>query len=330
MLDFLAVTLSGKPPQVTCGETANLKWQWLGEGMLTLIPRRDYTESVVISAGIHGNETAPIEILNQLVTDLFAGKLSLSVRLLVLLGNPAAISAGKRYINNDINRMFGGRHQNYSPDDETRRVEQLEQTISEFFLSGRQTTRLHYDLHTAIRGSNHTRFALLPYQQRAYSAVMLRWLQDIALDALVMHTAAGGAFTHFSSEHCHAASCTLELGKALPFGENQLSQFNGITRGLRSLVSGEELPPRAMQAMMFYRVVKSLIKQHPDFKLRIADDTVNFTRFTQGTLLTEQPGDNYYVKHEDEWILFPNPMVAPGLRAGIMLVKMNENELPTA
>lgn len=32
MLDFLAITLSGKPPQVIQGETVNLKWQWLGEG----------------------------------------------------------------------------------------------------------------------------------------------------------------------------------------------------------------------------------------------------------------------------------------------------------
>lgn len=85
MLDFLAITLSGKPPQVIQGETVNLKWQWLGEGILTLVPHRSYTQSVVISAGIHGNETAPIEILNQLVTDLLAGQLPLSVRLLVLL-----------------------------------------------------------------------------------------------------------------------------------------------------------------------------------------------------------------------------------------------------
>ncbi|WP_423849130.1 succinylglutamate desuccinylase/aspartoacylase domain-containing protein, partial [Yersinia pestis] len=45
-------------------------------------------------------------------------------------------------------------------------------------------------------------------------------------------------------------------------------------------------------------------------------------------LLTEQPNDNYRVEHPYEWILFPNPHVALGLRAGMMLVKMCESELP--
>lgn len=328
MLDFLAITLSGKPPQVIQGETVNLKWQWLGEGILTLVPHRSYTQSVVISAGIHGNETAPIEILNQLVTDLLAGQLPLSVRLLVLLGNPPAIRKGKRYLSNDINRMFGGRYQHYTPSDETRRASTLEQRVMAFFQASHTSERLHYDLHTAIRGSYHPRFGLLPYQQTPYSAAMFRWLRDIELDALVMHTSTGGTFAHFSSERCQAASCTLELGKALPFGENQLSQFSAITQGLRSLVSDSALPARKTENMKYYRVVKSLLRQHPDFKLRVAEDTVNFTRFAQGTLLTEQPNDNYRVEHPYEWILFPNPHVALGLRAGMMLVKMCESELP--
>ncbi len=164
MLDFLAITLSGKPPQVIQGETVNLKWQWLGEGILTLVPHRSYTQSVVISAGIHGNETAPIEILNQLVTDLLAGQLPLSVRLLVLLGNPPAIRKGKRYLSNDINRMFGGRYQHYTPSDETRRASTLEQRVMAFFQASHTSERLHYDLHTAIRGvlSSSLWFVTLP------------------------------------------------------------------------------------------------------------------------------------------------------------------------
>ncbi|CNI25941.1 MULTISPECIES: succinylglutamate desuccinylase [Yersinia] len=328
MLDFLSVTLSGHPPPVTGGETANLEWQWIEDGVFMLTPRRGHTQSVVLSAGIHGNETAPIEILNQLVSDLLTGKLLLAIRLLVILGNPPAIKVGERYLTADINRMFGGRHQNYPPCDETRRAETLEQKVIEFFAADPHSTRLHYDLHTAIRASHHTRFGLLPYQPTPYSSTMLRWLQDIELDALVMHTSAGGTFAHFSSEHCQAASCTLELGKALPFGKNQLEQFSMIIAGLRAVACGGQLPERTSGSMKFYRVVKSLLKKHPDFKLWVSDDTVNFTRFKQGTLMAEQLSEVYRVEHEYEWILFPNPRVALGLRAGIMLVQMDGSELP--
>lgn len=328
MPDFLSVTLSGHSPSISDGETPSLKWQWLGEGILMLTPHGSHTQSVVLSAGIHGNETAPIEILNQLVSDLLAGKLSLAVRLLVILGNPPAIRAGERYLVADINRMFGQRYQNYPASDETLRAEILEQKVIEFFAADSKSARLHYDLHTAIRASYHTRFGLLPYQPTPYSSAMLRWLQDIELDALVMHTSAGGTFAHFSSEHCQAASCTLELGKALPFGENQLEQFKMVIAGLRTLVSCGRLPQRSTGEMIFYRVTKSLLKQQPDFRLWVADDAVNFTRFNQGTLLVEQHNECYRVEHEYEWILFPNPRVALGLRAGIMLVQMAEDELP--
>lgn len=97
-----------------------------------LTPHGTCSQSVVLSAGIHGNETAPIEILNQLVSDLLASQLPLAVRLLVILGNPPAIRAGERYLTADINRMFGGRYKNHSLTDEARRAEILEQKVGSF------------------------------------------------------------------------------------------------------------------------------------------------------------------------------------------------------
>lgn len=330
MQDLLALTLAGARPEKIDGETEELRWRWLGEGALSLCPRRPYRRAVVLSAGIHGNETAPVELLNQLLDDVLHSRLPLAVRLLVLLGNPPALRAGQRYLHSDMNRMFGGRHRQFIGSDETARCAQLERITAEFFAvddPAGGVERYHYDLHTAIRESHHPRFGLLPYQPRAYSAAMLAWLEAADLDALVVHRTPGGTFSHFSSEYLLAASCTLELGKARPFGENRLEQFTAIDRALRAWVSGAAPPARGAARLRFYTVERSLIKRSDSFRLYLSEDTANFSVFERGTLLMEQPEESYRVQHDREWILFPNPHVAVGLRAGLMLTELRADDL---
>ncbi|MCX2944708.1 succinylglutamate desuccinylase [Rahnella perminowiae] len=326
MFDLLATTLSGDAVTEPAGQTETLDWQWRGEGILELSPRQPCQAAVVISAGIHGNETAPVELLNQLVSELLSGERLLRVRLLVLLGNPPSMRINKRFTGADMNRMFGGRHARYTPDNETRRAQELEQVMALFYRSATAagtTERFHYDLHTAIRGSKHVRFGLLPLQTRAKSAAMLAWLDAAGLDALVHHRSPGGTFTHFSSEVFQADSCTLELGKALPFGSNDHTQFTGIRRALEALVSGELVPAREAAApLVHYRVVQDVIRSQDDFQLFIPADALNFTAFRQGFVIAKESGKTYRVEAEEEVVLFPNPNVALGLRAGLMLVKM--------
>lgn len=333
MNDFLALTLRGETPAQRNGERHGLRWRWLGEGLLELTPLAGYRQALALSAGVHGNETAPIELLNQLTDDLLAGRLPLAARLLLVLGNPPAMRAGKRYLNGDMNRMFGGRHRQFAASGETARARQLEQALTEFFAvepSPHGVARYHYDLHTAIRESKLPRFGLLPFQTRPYSAELLATMDAAELDALVAHREPGGTFSHFSSEQLSAASCTLELGKARPFGHNDLSQFAAIDSALRAVVSGAPLPERATPPLRLFSVARSLIKRSDDFQLYLSADTANFVSFERGTLLCRQPGEEYRVEHEREWILFPNPNVALGLRAGMVLTEMARSALPTA
>ena len=158
---LLDLTLADhEPAEKTQVTVEGVRLRWLGEGALEVRPpeARDNGMDLLLSAGIHGNETAPIELLDALLHGIARGDIKPRARVLFLFGNPQAIRRGERFVEQDINRLFNGRHQ-LSSGFEALRAAELEQFARVFFsLPGR--TRLHYDLHTAIRGSKIEQFAL--------------------------------------------------------------------------------------------------------------------------------------------------------------------------
>ncbi|WP_010105227.1 succinylglutamate desuccinylase, partial [Burkholderia oklahomensis] len=231
--DFLALTLAGDTPRADAGECASraVRWRWLGDGLLQLEPADAALrmQSVLVSAGVHGDETAPIELLSMLVRDLARGALPLRCRLLVALGNPGAMRAGERYLDDDLNRLFGGLHAQRATSREAPRAAELEAAAARFFATAGRArgARWHIDMHTAIRASVFEQFALLPYTGEPPTRTMFEWLGAARIAAVLLHTAKGSTFSHFTAESCGALACTLELGKVMPFGENDLARFAG-------------------------------------------------------------------------------------------------------
>jgi succinylglutamate desuccinylase len=83
------------------------------------------------------------------------------------------------------------------------------------------------------------------------------------------------------------------------------------------------MPARdAAAPLVHYRVVQDVIRSQEDFELFVPADALNFTAFRQGFVIAKESGKTYKVEAEEEVVLFPNPNVALGLRAGLMLMKI--------
>lgn len=320
---LLELTLAGREPTEKIQLTREgVRLHWLANGALEVTPSvsADSGLDLLLSAGIHGNETAPIELLDRLLQGIASGQLIPQARILFLFGNPEAMRRGERYIEQDINRLFSGRHEQ-SSGPEALRANELEHLAAAFF-SKPGRSRLHYDLHTAIRGSKIEQFALYPYAEgRAHSPRELARLRSAGIEAVLLQKKVGITFSSYTYAHLDAEAFTLELGKARPFGQNQEVNLDPLERRLRQIIENAEPADSALDGLQLFSVAREVIKHSDAFRLHLPSDVENFSELPVGYLLAEDiAGTRWLVEEAGARIIFPNPKVKNGLRAGILIV----------
>lgn len=329
---LLELTLAGHEPAAKIQLTPEgARLRWLAEGALEVTPpaASDNGLDLLLSAGIHGNETAPIELLDRLLRGIARGELKPRARILFLFGNPAAIRRGERFVEHDINRLFNGRHEQHSGAEAMRACD-LEHLAATFF-SKPERTRLHYDLHTAIRGSKIEQFALYPWQEgRPRSKRELARLNAAGIEAVLLHNKGSITFSAYTYSQLGAESFTLELGKARPFGENQQVNLDLLEQRLQHILEGSEPEeePAELEGLKLFAVAREIVKHSDAFQLHLPADIENFSELPVGYLLAEDlAGMRWVVEEQGARIIFPNPKVKNGLRAGILIVPAADAQL---
>ncbi|MGX9462808.1 succinylglutamate desuccinylase [Shewanella sp. A14] len=297
----------------------------LDTGVIKFTPNQPSTKDVVLSSAVHGNETAPIEICNQLIIDLLSEKIIARQRCLFLIGNPAAIINKTRFIDENMNRLFSGAHSKGEglSHPERHRAKALEQYVADFFTAHTDRQRIHYDLHTAIRASKHEKFAIYPYRPgRAFSAEQIMFLADCGVNTILFHHEPTTTFSYYSSHQFNADAFTVELGKVMPFGENDMSRFEQTRIMLEQLITqvALEVSPFDVNKVNLYKVSRSINKHFDDFEFSFAGDAENFSAFNQGEVLATEGGNVISVEHPQEAIVFPNANVPIGQRTVLCLV----------
>ncbi|MEI6858847.1 MAG: succinylglutamate desuccinylase [Shewanella sp.] len=298
-------------------------------GVIVFEPKHAQGKDIVLSCAVHGNETAPIEICNNLIKDLLQQKIVAKQRVLFLFGNPPAIINGTRFIEENLNRLFNGAHSTGEglSNLERIRAKKLEFYVDNFFLASTEVEqRIHYDLHTAIRGSKHQKFAIYPYRPgRQYSAEQIMYLEACGIDTVLFHHEPTTTFSYFSSKHYEADAFTIELGKVLPFGQNDMTHFISLTEMLERLITNQDLVlrPFDINKVNLYQVCRVINKNYDDFEFTFSNDVENFTAFPKGYVLAKEGGINIKVEHEVEAIVFPNAKVPVGQRTVLCLKPAN-------
>ena len=304
-------------------------------GIICFEPTIDHggDKDIVLSAGVHGNETAPIEICDTLVQRIIQGQLSVAHRVLFLFANLPAMDIAQRFVQEDINRLFSGAHSenpglvNY----ERKRAKQLEQAIEGFFqaaASGRRR-RYHYDLHTASRASKNEKFAVYPFLHgKPRSVEQTRFMAACGVNTILLSETPATTFSYFSSNTFGAHALTVELGIVRPFGQNDMSRFEATRATMERLLSELELelPNFDPDSIYIYRVNQIITKHHGDFEFTFPDETPNFTDYPKGHVLAREQGKDYVTEHDGEAIVFPNANVALGQRALLTVIPARLDE----
>ena len=154
-------------------------------------------------------------------------------------------------------------------------------------------------------------FWVIPNQQA--------FLSRSDIETVLLQNEEGNTFSSFSSLKYGAESFTLELGQVKPFGENDLKRYSGIDYALRELIAGEPLPAEPKRPVTQFEVCHSIEVTSDQWEFFVPDDALNFTEFAPGTLIWRDGEREYRVGEQPECIVFPNPKVPVGQRAGLML-----------
>ena len=275
--------------------------------------------SVLLSVGVHGDETGPIEMVAHAVDALSRAPHELRMDLMLCVGNIDAIAAGKRFIDADLNRMFRTERGDLAGTFEAGRADTLIAATRDFF-DGAGAQRWHLDLHTAIRASRYPKFAIVPEliaeQPRKQ---LIEWLGQGGIEAVIMNPKSAGTYSYWTAERHGAAGTTVELGRIGTLGQNDLSQFAAMSAALHALLRG--LPAPQGGAPLVFNTAQSIMKLSDGFRMSFGRDTENFTPLQKGETIATDGDTVYSVQHDEEFVVFPNPDVRVGLRAGIMVVR---------
>ena len=317
---WLDWSLDGQLPPANHGAFVSGTYHLHAPGILELCPNTtsDNAHACIFSAAIHGNETAPVELVGEWLSGVEAGSISLGAPVLVILGNLPALKAQRRFLYTNLNRLFS--RELAAKGEEPDRARELMAAVDDFYFRHAALPKLHYDLHTAIRESRYPRFIVEPFAATATTAEQWGWLAAADMQAVLHQHQHSWTFSHYSKHYHGAQAFTFELGRVAPFGQNDMASLQPMRTLITALSEGQTPPRQPATRMQFFQVQHELIRHSDDFTLCFPEETANFSRFEPGTVLAQDAkAGEFRVGDTPLHVVFPNAQVEVGARAALMV-----------
>ncbi|WP_299693511.1 succinylglutamate desuccinylase [uncultured Vibrio sp.] len=312
--------------EVSVGQTVlgnGVKIKLHQRGVLEVIPANfnSETKNIIFSTGVHGDETSPMELVDQIIRDIETGFQVVDARCLFIIAHPEATNAHTRFLDVNMNRLFDEKQ--HESNREVEIANNLKCLVTEFYEQTEPATRWHLDLHCAIRLSKHYSFAVSPkVRHQVRSKELFDFINSAHIEAVLLSNApTNNTFSWYSAEHFAAQALTLELGQVARIGENQLDKLTAFDLAIRNLIAEVE-PEHLPRKPIIYRVSRTIVRLHDDFDFIFSDTVENFTVFKHGEVFGHDGDKPLMAKNENEAVVFPNRNVAVGQRAALMVCEV--------
>jgi succinylglutamate desuccinylase len=291
-------------------------------GALEIIPNRYDSEcrNVVISCGIHGDETAAIELVDKLVSDIIDGYQSVNERVLFIIANPLAVKTESRFVAENLSRLFDDKPRESSK--ELVIADTLKLLLRSYFENTDPASRWHFDLHSAICASKYHSFTVVPkVRHPVRSRELMDFIEAAHIEAVILANAPSSTFSWYSADKYAAQSLSIELGCVAKFGANDLRRLVAFDIALRDFVARLPIEHLAKKSQT-YRVSRTIVRINEDFGFLGTKLLENFTSFVHGEVFGHDGEKPLMAKNEGEAILFPNASVPVGERAALMVCRV--------
>ncbi len=316
---FLQETLQASevsPRSVTLGN--GVQMSLLKKGVLKISPPSEAKPSkhMVISSAVHGNETAPIEMVDDLASKIANGSIVPKHHLLLIIAHPNAILAEERFVETNLNRLFGDAA--YPESQELALAVSLKEQVTHFWQDVPMASRWHLDMHCSIRASKHYTFAISP--QSTYPTrqkEFIDFMQQAGIEDVLLSEEPSSTFSWFSSSKFGAQAATLELGQVAKFGHNDMDKLAQFRKAFWELV--ESVESSTSGDMITYQVDSSIYRENLDFEFYFDKALPNFSRFSEGETLGKDGDKVLTMPVEQGGVVFPNPNVELKQRAALIV-----------